>query len=154
MRLFSCLFTILFTIQVCFAEPVIDVDIQSANTSFTYTADIDSQQLEYSIGCYSGGNSMGDMVLTLKDIANFTVEYSGSTSLYSLSSDDYYTISIPVNTDVSITCEVSTGIIYTSTGGIIGPTTNPSTTFTLTNTTGSGPYKFKCTRGVFEHPLL
>ena len=76
------------------------------------------------------------------DSANMTTEYSGQREVYSSSPSGvhYYTVIIPVDTpDVVITCEISRGFIYyQNTAGLI--TTNPSVTFTLTNSSGSGVY--------------
>ena len=81
------------------------------------------------------------------DSANMTTEYSGQREIYQLSSVDYYTVTIPVDTpDIVITCEISRGFIYSQSTGFSSTTTNPSVTFTLTNSSGSDEYK--CQRDI------
>ena len=76
-----------------------------------------------------------------------TTEYSGQREVYPLSSASYYTVTIPVNTpDIVITCEISRGYIYSRSTGFSSTTTNPSVTFTLTNTSGSG--EIACVRDI------
>ena len=68
-----------------------------------------------------------------------TTEYSGQREVYQLSSAEYHTVTIPVNTsDIVITCEISRGFIYSQVTGFSSTTTNPSVTFTLTYSSGSG----------------
>ena len=70
-----------------------------------------------------------------------TTEYSGQREVYSLSYGDYYTVTILVDRpDIVITCELSRGFIYSRSTGFSSTTTNPSVTFTLTNSSGSGLY--------------
>ena len=76
-----------------------------------------------------------------------TTEYSGQKEVYQLSSGDYYTVTIPVDTtDIVITCEISRGFLYAPNTGLTSTTNNPSVTFTLTNSSGSGGYQ--CLRDI------
>ena len=76
------------------------------------------------------------------DSANMTTEYSGQRQVYSsLSTNiEYYTVTIPVNTEIVITCEVSRGFIYSLITGFSSFTANPSVTFTLTTNSESEDY--------------
>ena len=76
-----------------------------------------------------------------------TTEYSGQREVYDVSNGAYHTVTIPVNTsDIVITCEISRGFIYSQSTGFSSTTTNPSVTFTLTNTSGSG--EITCLRDI------
>ena len=77
-----------------------------------------------------------------------TTEYSGQRQVYSsLSTDiDKYTVTIPVNPEIVITCEVSRGFIYSLNTGFSSLTTNPSVTFTLTN--NSADVDYQCLRDI------
>ena len=72
-----------------------------------------------------------------------TTEYSGQRQVYSpLSTDiDYYTVTVPVNPEIVITCEISKGFIYVPATGFVSTTTIPSITFTLTNNSESEDYQ-------------
>ena len=82
------------------------------------------------------------------DSANMTTEYSGQRQVYSsLSTDiDYYSVTVPVNTEIVISCEVSRGSIYSIITGSSSLIANPSVTFTLTNISGSEDYR--CIRDI------
>ena len=77
-----------------------------------------------------------------------TTEYSGQRQVYSsLSTDiDYYSVTIPVNPEITFTCEVSRGLIYVPTTGFSSLTANPSVTFTLT--TNSADEDYQCLRDI------
>ena len=81
------------------------------------------------------------------DSANITIEYSGQREVYDLSNSAYHTVTIPVNTpDIVITCEISRGYMYSQSIGFTSTTTNPSVTFTLIYSSGSG--EITCIRDI------
>ena len=82
------------------------------------------------------------------DSANMTTEYSGQKQVYSSLSTgiDEYSITIPVNPQIVITCEISRGFIYSLNTGFSSITTNPSVRFTLTTNSESGDYQ--CIRDI------
>ena len=78
------------------------------------------------------------VLYSIIDSANITIEYSGQREVYQLSSANYYTVTIPVNTpDIVVTCEFSRGYIYSQNIGFSSTTINPNVTFTLTSRSGS-----------------
>ena len=74
--------------------------------------------------------------------------------VYTLSSGSTHTATIPLDTsDVKLTCELMRGSIETPTGQT-APTSDPSVTFSLTNTSVEGDYT--CYRDIFNrrHSVL
>ena len=83
-----------------------------------------------------------------------TTEYSGQRQVYSSLSTgiDYYTVTVPVNPEIVITCEISRGFIYVPATGFVSTTANPSVTFTLTNNSESEEYQ--CIRDIDSVSIL